>query len=61
MTGGQQYVFGKKLDEEYGEGTAERILLESNQNKKWSVPELEEKCRYYRQKVNEIKAHRGLE
>ena len=25
------------------------------------IEELEEKCRYYRRKVNEIKAHRGLE
>jgi len=61
MNGGQQYVFGKNLDAQYGEGTAERILLESNQNKKWTVAELEEKVRYYRQKVNEIKAQRGLE
>ena len=61
MNGGQQYVFGKNLDMKYGEGTAERILLESNQNKKWTVAELEEKVRYYRQKVNEIKAQRGME
>jgi hypothetical protein len=61
MTGGQQYVFGKKLDEQYGPGTAEAILIESNKTKKWTVEELEEKCRYYRRKVNEIKAHRGLE
>jgi len=59
--GGAQYKFAKRLDEIYGEGTAERILLESNQNKKWTVAELEEKVRYYRQKVNEIKAQRGLE
>ena len=61
MTGGQQYVFGKNLDAQYGEGTAEAILIESNKNKKWTVEELEEKCRYYRRKVNEIKAQRGLE
>lgn len=61
MNGGQQYVFGKNLDEQYGEGTAEAILLESNQNKKWTVEELEEKCRYYTRKVNEIKAQRGME
>ena len=61
MTGGQQFVFGKKLDEIHGEGTAEAILLKSNQNKKWTVEELEEKVRYYRRKVDEIKAQRGLE
>ena len=41
-------MFGKKLDEQYGEGTAEAILIESNKTKKWTVEELEEKCRYYR-------------
>jgi hypothetical protein len=55
MTGGQQYVFGKNLDAQYGEGTAEAILIESNKTKKWTVEELEER------KVNEIKAQRGLE
>jgi hypothetical protein len=59
--GGAQYEFAKRLDEIYGEGTAEAILLKSNQTKKWTVEELEEKCRYYRRKVNEIKAQRGLE
>ena len=54
-------MFGKKLDEIHGPGTAEGILIESNKMKKWTVEELEEKCRYYRRKVNEIKAHRGLE
>jgi len=43
MTGGQQYVFGKKLDEIHGEGTAQAILLKSNQTKKWTVEEVEEK------------------
>lgn len=61
MNGGQQYVFGKKLDQQYGEGTAERILQLSNKTKKWTVPELEEMCRHYRKRVNEIKAQRGLE
>ena len=61
MNGGQQFVFGKRLDEEYGEGTADRILQESNKTKKWSVPELEELCRHYKKRVDEIKAQRGLE
>jgi hypothetical protein len=35
MTGGQQYVFGKEAGcEIHGEGTAEAILLKSNQNEK---------------------------
>lgn len=59
--GGAQYQFAKRLDEEHGEGTADRLVRLSNETKKWTVEELEEKCRYYRRKVNEIKAHRGLE
>jgi len=61
MNGGQQFVFGKRLNEEYGEGTADRILQESNKTKKWSVPELEELCRHYKKRVDEIKAQRGME
>jgi len=31
QNGGQQYEFGLKLDSVYGEGTADKILLYSNQ------------------------------
>tara|TARA_R110000803_G_scaffold171707_2_gene234608 strand:+ start:16 stop:435 length:420 start_codon:yes stop_codon:yes gene_type:complete len=58
---GQQYVFGRKLDERYGEGTAEKILYLSNQTKKWSVYELEDLHHYYKKKVEELKESRGLE
>jgi len=29
--GGQQYIFGKRLDEVYGEGTADRVIRLSNE------------------------------
>ncbi len=48
MNGGQQYVFSKKLDEFHGKGTAEAILIASNQMRKFSVHELEEMYQYYR-------------
>ena len=56
MNGGQQYIFSKKLDEFHGKGTAEAILIASNQTRKFSVHELEEMYQYYKEKVDEIKA-----
>ena len=32
MTGGQQYLFAKRLDNIYGEGTADKILRMSNEH-----------------------------
>jgi len=40
--GGQQYTFGKRLDEVYGEGTAESLLIKSNKIAKYSRQDLEE-------------------
>jgi len=60
MNGGQQYVFSKKLDEFHGKGTAEAILIASNQMRKFSVHELEEMYQYYKGKVDEIKESRGM-
>jgi len=60
MNGGQQYVFSKKLDEFHGKGTAEAILIASNQMRKFSVHELEEMYQYYKNRVDEIKESRGM-
>jgi len=38
--GGQQYLFAKKLDAVYGEGTADRIVYLSNQPSKFSIQDL---------------------
>ena len=40
--GGQQYVFGKRLDAVYGEGTAQKIVDLSNTIVKFSTAELVE-------------------
>jgi len=59
--GGAQYEFAKRLDEEHGEGTADSLVRLSNETKRFSVHELEDLCKIYRAKVNELKAQKGLE
>jgi len=51
---GEQFKFGKRLDEVYGDGTAEEIILKSNQTVKFSTSELEEMIENYKQKLKEI-------
>ena len=45
--GGQQFVFAKRLDHIYGKGTADKILLMSNQTVKFSIAELQEMTAHY--------------
>jgi len=40
--GGQQYIFGKRLDEVYGEGSADKVVQLSNQTRKYSTKEIVE-------------------
>jgi len=47
MTGGQQYLFAKRLDNIYGEGTADKILRMSNSTTKFSLGELQEMTAHY--------------
>jgi len=47
LTGGQQYLFAKRLDVIYGEGTADKILRKSNETTKFSIAELQEMTAYY--------------
>ncbi|HEY3526217.1 MAG TPA: hypothetical protein VGK47_08475, partial [Nitrososphaeraceae archaeon] len=51
---GNQYVFGKRLDELYGEGTAEELVQLSRQNFKFTVPWLEEKYAHYSREVERL-------
>jgi len=52
--GGQQYLFGQRLDEEYGKGTADQILFKSNQLAKFSTAELQEMIKDYKAKVKAL-------
>jgi hypothetical protein len=52
--GGQQYEFGLKLDEVYGEGTADNILIKSNKTAKYTLIELKAMAEHYRKLANEL-------
>ena len=59
--GGAQYEFALKLDEVYGEGTADRLVRLSNETKRFSVHELEALYKIYKEKVDELRKSKGLE
>jgi hypothetical protein len=46
---GEKFKFARHLDQDYGPGTAQEIETESNQTRKWSIPELEELVDNYTQ------------
>jgi len=52
--GGQQYEFGLRLDAQYGSGTAQNLLIKSNQIVKIPTREIIELTHQYRQKVKEL-------
>jgi len=51
---GEQYIFGKRLDEIYGEGTANELALKGNFLVKLSTNELEDLITTYKDLVNEL-------
>ena len=51
---GEQYIFGKRLDETYGEGTANELALKGNFLVKLSTNELEDLTTTYKDLVNEL-------
>ena len=53
--GGQQWLFGKRLDAVYGEGTAMKILQMSNTTRKFSTQEIIELRKEYVQKFNDLR------
>jgi hypothetical protein len=55
MLSGNQYIYGVRLDEEYGEGTAERMLIESKKTNKFIRQDLEELIKDYEKKVDELR------
>jgi hypothetical protein len=57
---GNQYIYGKRLDEIYGEGTADYLVALSKEDKKFTVEELEELIVYYDKKVKELLHKKGL-
>jgi len=54
VMGGRNYEFGIKLDEVYGEGTAQRLILESNTSRKFTTLELRELCKFFKKLTKEL-------
>ena len=52
---GQQYIFGLKLDEVYGEGTADELVRKGNQLIiKHTLQELRDLAEHYRKLANDL-------
>lgn len=49
--GGQQYLYGQRLDERFGKGTADRIMQMSNQPSKHNLHDLIEWRKGYEEKL----------
>ena len=58
---GQQYLFSLRLDEKYGEGTAEELEFLARTTLKISRVEYEEQISYYKQLVENLKEEKGIQ
>jgi len=51
---GEQFKFARRLDADFGEGTAEKIEQMSNQTRKYSSEELEALIEVYNRKLRKL-------
>jgi hypothetical protein len=51
---GQQYIFGKKLDEKFGDGTAEELYIKSKETVKFSTDELQDMIKHYKDLLDSL-------
>tara|TARA_R100001244_G_scaffold47599_1_gene42403 strand:- start:2025 stop:2432 length:408 start_codon:yes stop_codon:yes gene_type:complete len=58
---GEQYKFGRELDLQYGEGTAEGLQQKAREIQKFSRVDYEEKISYYKSAVEKLKKEKGIE
>ena len=58
---GEQFKFGLRLDNKFGEGTAQELEFLSKQITKVSRSDYEEKISYYKDAVNKLKKQKGIE
>lgn len=56
---GEQFIYGQKINELYGKGTAEKLELESHQIKQYKTFELEELYDTYKTKLSELESTHG--
>ena len=52
---GEQYLFSKHLDEEYGKGTSDELVYQSNQLAKFTNDELLKKIEHFTELVKSLK------
>lgn len=57
---GNQYIYGKRVDELYGVGTADKLLTLSRQEKKFTIEELQEMIIHYKAEVARLLHVKGL-
>lgn len=57
VMGGRNYEFGNRLNQVYGEGTAERIIAESNALRKFTTPELRELTQFFKKLTHDCDLH----
>ena len=60
MRSGEQFLFSKHLDQQYGEGTAEALLVASKKTRKFTRDELEQMFHHYKRRVDELRSEKGL-
>lgn len=57
---GEQYLYGKKVDEIYGEGTADDLVQLSLETRKFTAEELKELHDEYSQKRDQLIKEKGI-
>ena len=51
---GEQFLFGKYLDQKYGDGTAEELYIKSKETVKFSTDELQDMIKHYKDLVDSM-------
>jgi hypothetical protein len=58
---GNQYIYGKMLDLQYGEGTADALIQQSRQVVKRSKAEIKDMTNTYREEAQRIAREKGIQ
>lgn len=53
---GKQFEYALAIDKKYGNGTAEKLLIQSKQTCKLGQFEIDQMTKYYKEKVKELKS-----
>ena len=51
---GEQFLFGKYLDQKYGAGTAEELYIKAKETVKYSNDELQDMIKHYKDLVDSL-------